>query len=531
MSQCDILLIGFEDQENLGLRYIASYLGEHNVRVSIEAFGSPRRQILYLIRKAKPKIVGFSMIFQRFFFDFKELVAYLRENGVSAHFTMGGHFPSMEHLKTLELIPELDSVVRFEGEETMLELCEKLEHADSWPEIKGLAYRNGDKIRVNPVRPLLENLDCLPFPLRDKQVATHRGLGVCSILGSRGCYHDCGFCSIHQFYKVPPGPLRRTRSPANIIKEMERLFHERNMRIFIFQDDEWFMKGHSHVGWIEDFVSALKRSPICDRILWRISCRVDDVRADLIKKMQDVGLMCVYLGIESGNDQGLRTFNKHFTVADVYKALDVLREIDMPFEFGFMIFDPESAFESVLENIAFLENITAGGQALANFSKMVPYAGTTIAESLDKEGRLQGTIDSPDYGFPDPRLDLLQFFVSRTFNFRNFNQEGLVERLRLAKFDGMVLKKFFSGRYDALSYEGAVRELIRLSNDSALETLALATDFVKKHDEEEVYRSWPVLESLTEEELEAEKRITSSLDFLEGCYRQKHGATNVNKTE
>jgi hypothetical protein len=209
----------------------------------------------------------------------------------------------------------------------------------------------------------------------------------------------------------------------------------------------------------------------------------------------------------------------------------VLREIDMPFEFGFMIFDPESAFESVLENIAFLENITAGGQALANFSKMVPYAGTTIAESLDKEGRLQGTIDSPDYGFPDPRLDLLQFFVSRTFNFRNFNQEGLVERLRLAKFDGMVLKKFFSGRYDALSYEGAVRELIRLSNDSALETLALATDFVKKHDEEEVYRSWPVLESLTEEELEAEKRITSSLDFLEGCYRQKHGATNVNKTE
>ena len=521
MSRCDILLVGFEHQENLGLRYIASYLREQNVRVSIEPYDSPRRRILSLIRRAKPKIVGFSLIFQRFFFDFRELVAYLRQNGVSAHFTIGGHFPSIEHIRTLELIPELDSVVRFEGEETLLELFKKLEYPDSWPQIKGLAYRSDGKVQANPVRPLIENLDSLPFPLRNKQPIAHRGLGICSMLGSRGCYHDCSFCSIHQFYREPPGPLRRSRSPANIVKEMERLFHEMNMRIFIFQDDEWFMKGHSHFEWIEDFVSALKRSPIGDRILWRISCRVDDVRAGLIKKMQDVGLMCVYLGVESGNNQGLRTFNKHFTVADVYRALDVLREINMPFEFGFMIFDPESTFESVLANTAFLENITAGGLALANFSKMVPYAGTTIAGRLKKESRLRGNIDSPDYGFRDPRLDLLQLFVTKTFNFRNFDQEGLVERLRLAKFDGMVLKKFFSESHDAESFEAAVRDLIQNSNDSALEILAMATGFMKKRDEKEIYRCWPLLESLAREELEAEERITLSLDRLEDSSRQK----------
>ncbi len=519
MSKCDVLLIGFEDQENLGLRYVASYLKKHNFLVSIESYGSPRFQILAKIRKAKPKIVGLSMIFQRFFFDFKELISYLRRNGVSAHFTMGGHFSSMEHLKTLELIPDVDSVVRFEGEETLLELCKKIDDSDSWETIKGLAYRHDGKVRINPVRPLINDLDSLPFPLRRKQATTHRGLGVCSILASRGCYYNCSFCSIHQFYKESSGPLRRTRSPANIINEMEILFHEKNVRIFIFQDDEWFMKGHSHIGWIEDFVNTLKRSSICNSILWRISCRVDDLKADLIRKMQEVGLMCIYLGIESGNDQGLRTFNKHFTVDDIYRYLDILREVNMPFEFGFMIFDPESTFESVVENIKFLENITDEGRALANFSKMVPYAGTPIARSLKKEGRLEGTIASPDYSFRDPRLNILQLFISWAFNFRNFDREGLVERLRQARFDGMVLDKFFSDRYDTKSYASAVKDLIRQSNDSALENLALATGLMGKNAEEETYKDWPVLENLRQEELQSEERITSALDRLESCYR------------
>jgi radical SAM superfamily enzyme YgiQ (UPF0313 family) len=246
---------------------------------------------------------------------------------------------------------------------------------------------------------------------------------------------------------------------------------------------------------------------------------VDDLKSDLIKKMQDVGLMCIYLGIESGNDQGLRTFNKHFTVADVYRYLDILREVNMPFEFGFMIFDPESTFESVLENVKFLERITGEGRAVANFSKMVPYAGTPIARSLKKQGRLEGTIASPDYCFRDPRLNILQLFISQTFNFRNFDREGLVERLRLAKFDVMVLDKFFSDRYDAKSYASSVKELIRQSNDSALETLALATSFARRHTEEEIYKYWSVLENLGREELDAEERRTSALDWLEHCYQ------------
>jgi kynurenine formamidase len=83
----------------------------------------------------------------------------------------------------------------------------------------------------------------------------------------------------------------------------------------------------------------------------------------------------------------------------------------------------------------------------------------------------------------------------------------------------MILKKFFSQRYDAQSFEEAVKDLIQKSNDSALEILAMATRFMKERGEEEIYRRWPLLESLAGEELEAEEGITLFLDRLENSFR------------
>lgn len=522
MKKGGVLLIGFEDQENLGLRYITSFLKKKKIRIKIKPFQyHNREEILRSINSEKPKIVGFSLIFQRMFDDFKALMVYLRENDVNCHFTMGGHFPSLSPSSTLKLIPELDSVVRFEGEETLLDLYERIDDRDSWQNLKGIAYRNNGKIHINAPRPLIRDLDSLPFPFRSRETPVHRGIGISSILGSRGCFYDCSFCSIHQFYKEPPGPMRRTRSPENIIKEMEELFYDKGIRVFIFQDDEWFMKGNHHIRWIENFVSELKRSPICDEILWRISCRVDDVDSVLLRKMKDVGLMCVYMGIESGNEQGLTTFNKHYVVDDIFRALDVLNEVEMPFEFGFMIFDPGSTFESVGENIRFLEKITEGGEAVAHFSKMVPYAGTTIAEKLEKQGKLKGNIGSPDYGYEDNRLNLLQFFSSKVFNYRNFGKDGLVERLRVAKFDSMILNKFFSTKYDVSEYDERLRDLIQKSNDSALETFNMAVNFMKKRNEDEIYSDWILLDQIAEDERCREANITTELDKLEYDFRSK----------
>lgn len=521
-KDCDVLLIGFEEWENLGLRSIVAFLTKNGIKAKIEPYvPSSKENILKCIRKEKPKIVGFSLIFQRMLFEFADLIAYLRQNKVSCHFTMGGHFPSIESKGVMETIPGLDSIVRVEGEHTLLELFKNIDQPDLWSQIKGLAYRKNGEVILTLPRPLINNIDSLPFPVRSNQVMTHRGIGICTILGSRGCYYNCSFCSIRRFYSESPGPKRRSRSPYNIVQEMKQLFHEKNIRIFIFEDDDFAIKGLKQKKFIKDFVQELKKTELADQIIFRISCRIDDIYKEIIRKMMEVGLISVYTGIESGNNQGLKTYNKHYTVEDIYKKISILQDLKMPFEFGFMILNPDSTFATVKEDIAFLKEIGISGEAIVHFTKMVPYAGTPIASRLKNEGRLVGTLASPDYGYIDSRLELLQLFLTQTFNYRNFDNNGLVERLRHAKFDAIVLNKFLSNKYDTQTYIQTIKDLIRQSNASCLENMSIAVNFMDKQSEEETINNWRFLQHLTQKEKEIESYITSYLDWLMAYYNYR----------
>lgn len=126
---------------------------------------------------------------------------------------MGGHFPSLSHREALAFIPELDSVVRFEGEETFLELADLIGQGRDWREIQGIAYRQQGAIQTNPLRPLIEDLDKLPYPDRSFDPGMVLGHYIFPILASRGCARTCSFCSIHMFYRSAPGKVVRTRNP------------------------------------------------------------------------------------------------------------------------------------------------------------------------------------------------------------------------------------------------------------------------------------------------------------------------------
>lgn len=514
-DDCDVILLGSEGQENLGLRSVAAYLENAEVRVEIEPLEDfDKERILAAVRRRNPRVVGFSLIFQRMLDSFVDLIGYLRAHGVGAHFTIGGHYPTFEYEDMLRSIPGLDSVVRQEGELTLLELFEKIDRPEAWSEILGLAYRHDGEVRVNPPRPLIGDLDSLPFPVRKRDGATHRGIGIRSLAASRGCYYDCTFCSIHEFYRRAPGPNRRARSPEHVLREMEELFDQHGVRIFIFQDDDLFMRGHRHRRWLEAFLDGLEERTLGDEILWRVSCRIDDIGQELLARMKANGLAGLYIGVEAGSDQALKTFNKRYRVEDVHRALAILERLEVPFEFGFMIFDPDSTVETVRENIEFLKQISSDGRALANFCKMSPYAGTPIARRLKAEGRLLGTAACPEYRFLDPRLDFLQLFYSQTFNFRNFDDRGLVERLRFAKFDTAVVAKFLAQSYEAPAYAEAVRRLIQECNESALETISLATRFIETHDETQILVNWDFFQGLAGQELVTEQRLGAQLDRL-----------------
>jgi radical SAM superfamily enzyme YgiQ (UPF0313 family) len=300
-----------------------------------------------------------------------------------------------------------------------------------------------------------------------------------------------------------------------VADEMQMLYEERDIRIFIFQDDDIYMRGKHHRQWLEEFLHELEERNLTRKILWRISCRIDDLESDMLLRMKAAGLASVYLGIESGCDDGLKTFNKHYSVKDVYQGVEILNAISLPFEFGFMILEPESTLQSVRNNVEFLKHITANGSALANFCKTAPYAGTKIAHKLKEESRLLGTVDSPDYYFNDPRLNFLQLFISQTFNFRNFSDHGAVERLRFAKFDTMVVEKFFREAYDVSHYSTQVRTLIERSNISALETLSLAVALMERCTEEQILNYWPLLQRWQQVEMANQLQVIEALDQVQ----------------
>lgn len=515
---CDVLLTGYEDHENLGLRYIAAYLGAHGVRAAIEPMtGFSNDALMARIKRDRPKMVGFSLIFQGMFTRFKDLIGRLRDEGLQAHFTMGGHFPTIDYEKTLTLIPGIDTVVRHEGEETLLELYEKIDRPDLWPQIRGLAWRRGGKVAASEPRPLIENLDLLPFPVRDAGMINEIGMPAASILSSRGCNFDCSFCSIRRFYGSAPGPLRRSRSPKNVADEMEILYGN-GARVYDFKDDDFSMKGRSRFRWIEDLAGELERRSLSNDIILKVSCRIDEIEKEALQRMKVIGLGMVYLGIESGSEGGLKSFNKHYGLDEVRETLRILQANQMGFEYGFMILEPSSSFDSIRENISFLQELCQNGRVVAHFARTYPYVGTAVAERLKAEGRLKGTIDYPDYSYLDGRIDLFERFLNRAFGRFLFETQGLVNQVQNSFWNALLLQRFGRDSYDVEGYRKYLMMLTDRCNKSTLAALSRAVGYMEERSEVEILRDWKEMELVIQGELQAQSRIEKQLDLLNSTY-------------
>lgn len=462
-----IVLIGFQQQGNLGLGYLAAVLRQNGYRVEIFDFEERPEKILEYSTAHKPLIVGFSLIFQFYVYRFADLMRFLRENGVASHFTVGGHFPSLSSERTLDLMPDVDSVVRFEGEATLLELADNLGAGLDWHCVEGLAFKKDGKAITTPMRSLTSDLDELPYPVREYNGIQVLGHTIMPILASRGCARTCSFCSIHMFYRTAPGKVVRTRKPAEVVREMCMLHHERGVRIFLFQDDDFPLFGPVWHRWTREFIAELYRAQLPGRAIWKINCRADAVDPELFREMRDAGLYLVYMGLESGTEEGLKTLHKQISVEQNIAAVDTLKQLGILFEFGFMLFDPSSTFQSVHQNIAFLRRIVGDGSAAAGFCKMLPYDGTPIKDELEKSGRLIGDVCNPDYKFLDERLnefyDALLNVVDVTGWIHGYN--ALSPQINSAWHELAVLQGLFPPLVDIDRYRLKLQNLTAESND------------------------------------------------------------------
>ena len=516
-----VLLIGFQDQDNLGLRYLMSAVNASGHQASIMTYGSDPDRILARIRHDSPDVVGFSLIFQYMAPDFGRVIAALRAAGVTAHFTMGGHYASFEPAEILNRIAGLDSVVRFEGEVTLVNLLNCLSTGNDWHGLAGIAFRRADdEVIVPPLARAVENLDTLPWP--DRQSIDYEGhpMPTASVLGSRGCPWDCSFCSIRPFYEEQGGPLRRLRAPQAIVDEMIDLHRNRGVPIFLFQDDDFLAGGKNAKEWAMTIADLIVAAGYAGKIAFKISCRSDEIREDIIARLIAGGLTHVYMGVESGDEEGLLNMSKRLKPEAHLRAGRILKQFGLSFDFGFMLVDPYSTLRSIRQNVDFLEEFIGDGWTVAPFCRMLPYAGTPIKRKLEAEGRLLGTPFEPDYKFLDPKLDIFYSWMVNTFYQRNFTNQGLCHMLRGLQFEAHL--RLRTRNRVSESQRAYLNHLTSVCNRVACYTLRCAADHIESTPLSTLEKHSGYLDGLTAHEKREEERLVAEVAQYYEWVHQDH---------
>ncbi len=415
MNKNSVVFIAFEQRENLGIGYMHAILSGAGYEVGIIDVTKDKAEIQKELQELNPVLVGFSVIFENHIYDFQELIEYLRSKGIQSHFTAGGHFASLRPADLFEIAPSLDSMVRFEGEHTILDLANHLQQDKDWKKVLGISYRNKGALVNNQLRPLEPDLDAFPLPFRPEMKEYALDNKYATLLAGRGCIYNCAFCDIREFYGQAPGPVKRIRKPEKLVEEMEYLHKEQDCSVVLFQDDDFPLLTNRSSDWVKEFCMALRDKNLVGKILWKINCRPDEVDLELFELMKAHGLFKVYLGIEDGTDAGLKQMNKRLQVSDHMEGIQILKELGISIDYGFMLFQPSSTYKLVNENLAFLEQICQDGYMPVFFLKMMPYLATRIEKELREEGRLKGRPGFLDYDFYEQSMDDFYFFVSESF--------------------------------------------------------------------------------------------------------------------
>ena len=367
-----VALVGPGDQNNLGLGYLAAVLGRAGHVVDVIDSNRDDREVISELREIRPDLIGFSLIFQFHMSRLGAMVGRVRDAMPRVHLTVGGHFPSLRPQELLEHIPQLDSIVRFEGELTLLDLTDRVVAGQDWTTTPGIAYRSGREVVLAPLRELIPDLDSIPYPVRKRSTYSILGRSADTLIGSRGCARRCSFCSIHTFYRSSPGLAVRFREPRAVVEEMRHLHVDSGVEVFLFQDDNFPLSGRRGRSWVDQFLTSMRKAGLYGRVLFKINCRVDDVEDSLFESLRDAGLFLVYLGIESGTPAGLKLFHKQVTVDQVHRAAATLRALDLAFNYGYMLVHPATTLDSLRQDLRFLAELTAPGDVAVSFCRMIP---------------------------------------------------------------------------------------------------------------------------------------------------------------
>src|SRR3989338_3831129 len=291
----------------LGLAYIGGYLRHKEIPTQILDLAAMRftdEQEKEAIKQSGAEFVAIAATTNTIL-EAYALAKKAKEVLPNCKVAVGGPHPTMMPERTLQEFPEIDYCIVSEAEETTLELTQGKKDKD----ILGIAYRDKKgNIKVNMPRPLIQNLDKLPFPARDLLPLEKywtpgvRRYPFATIMTSRGCPYSCTFCSNFR----TQGKQFRFRSPENVLAEIDELVKKYKVKeINILDDNFTFINKR-----VEEICDGLIKRNYDLELKTGNGIRADRVTPELLKKMKQAGFYIVAFGIEAGNSEILKKMRK-----------------------------------------------------------------------------------------------------------------------------------------------------------------------------------------------------------------------------
>ncbi|MBI5882688.1 MAG: radical SAM protein [Elusimicrobia bacterium] len=262
---------------------------------------------------------------------------------------LGGPHPTFMPQEVLESAAgAVDYILLGEGEETLSQLM-MAERTGSVEEVAGIAFLKDGKAVLRPLRAQMSDLESIPpaWDILDWDLYKYLvapGGRMASVLTSRGCEMSCSFCSQRLFWQG----TWRARKPELVVAELSALSREHGIKVFTLIDA---YPTRDRTRW-EELLDRITSARLDALLL--METRVEDILRDrdILDRYRKAGIVHVYMGAESGDDDVLRRLGKELEARSTKEAVALLRDAGIVSETSFMIGFPHETWDSIERTIA-----------------------------------------------------------------------------------------------------------------------------------------------------------------------------------
>lgn len=350
----------------LGLLYLASNLN-----------GEYETKIINMLKLDESidydyDIYGISIHSSSSYEPVRQIIERIRKINSQALIVVGGAFPTSMVEFTLKNT-KADIVVVGEGEQVFDNICKGRDLSS----INGIVYKRKGQILYNELEKLIGDLDTIKFPARyllPRYTIKHEGKvhhsdqPATTIFGTRGCVFNCSFCDTALWRRK-----WRSRSPKNIIAEIQEVKKDYDIHWFRFPDDCLNLNRN----WFVDFCEKIFN---CN-INWTMLSRADTLNIEILQLMKKAGCREIFFGFESGSQKLLDLMNKKIAVEQNIKAIEMCREVGI-ISCAYMMFGFPGEDESTIEETK--KFLLEAKPNKSRISQFIPVPGSDVWNNPDK---------------------------------------------------------------------------------------------------------------------------------------------------